>query len=311
MSSQPRYPPPGKTAIVTGSSSGIGRVTAIALARAGWNVCLTGRREQQLIQTLSLLHNAAGREDGAIYVVGDISNEEVVARVFEETAAKFGRVDLVFANAGISPPNVPIMEQKLEDWKATVDVNLTASWLCAREAFRYMSRQQPEGGRIVLNGSLSAYTPRPCELLEREAWDIDARRTDDERGVLVCDWLSSLARLALLAVMIPCANRTDTQPYTATKHAITGLAKSLSLDGRVHNIAVTQLDIGNAASDMTAKMKNGPGVLQANLERRHEDTFDSRHVADIVVHVAGLELEVNRTSPPPLPPKHTHTHNIR
>jgi NAD(P)-dependent dehydrogenase (short-subunit alcohol dehydrogenase family) len=137
--------------------------------------------------------------------------------VFKETAEKFGRIDLVFCNAGISPPNVPLAEQKLSDWQATVDVNLTAAWLCAREAYRYMEKQTPQGGRIIINGSISAYAPRP-----------------------------------------------NSSPYTATKTAMTGLTKSLSLDGRKFNIAVTQIDVGNAASEMTAKMKEGPGVPQVS-----------------------------------------------
>ncbi|EPQ32474.1 uncharacterized protein PFL1_00669 [Pseudozyma flocculosa PF-1] len=240
------FPRPGKTAIVTGGSSGIGRSSAIALAKAGWNVCVTGRRETELQSTLVDMHNASGRSDGGLYVAGDITKEDVVASVFKQTTAKFGRVDLLFANAGISPPNVPIMEQKLQDWQATVDVNLTAPWLCAREAFRAMSTQSPRGGRIIINGSLSAYTPRP-----------------------------------------------HTEPYTATKHAMTGLTKSLSLDGRAHDIAVTQLDIGNAASEMTLKMKSGPGVLQANGELAHEPTMDRRHVADQVVAIAEMDLSVN------------------
>lgn len=187
----------------------------MALARAGWNVTVTGRREAELQETVTLLNSAAGRQDAGFYVSGDITKEDVVLRVFKETAGKFGRVDLVFCNAGISPPNVPLAEQKLSDWQATVDVNLTAPYLCAREAFRYMEKQQPQGGRIIINGSISAYAPRPFS-----------------------------------------------SPYTATKTAMTGLTKSLSLDGRKFNIAVTQIDIGNAASEMTAKMKSGPGVPQ-------------------------------------------------
>lgn len=140
-------------------------------------------------------------------------------RVFKETSETFGRVDLIFCNAGISPPNVPLAEQKLSDWQATVDVNLTAPYLCAREAFRYMEKQQPQGGRIIINGSISAYAPRPFS-----------------------------------------------SPYTATKTAMTGLTKSLSLDGRKFNIAVTQIDVGNAASEMTAKMKEGPGVPQVSVK---------------------------------------------
>lgn len=164
------------------------------------------------------MEKAAGKSGIGHSVMGDITKEDVVLRVFAETAQRFGRVDLVFCNAGISPPNVPLAEQKFSDWQATVDVNLTAPYLCAREAFRYMEKQQPQGGRIIINGSISAYAPRP-----------------------------------------------HSSPYTATKTAMTGLSKSLSLDGRKFNIAVTQIDVGNAASEMTLKMKQGPGVPQVSL----------------------------------------------
>ncbi|GAC95657.1 hypothetical protein PHSY_003233 [Pseudozyma hubeiensis SY62] len=224
----------------------LGRTSAVALARAGWNVTVTGRRETELQETVTLLNQAAGRQDAGFYVSGDITKEDVVLRVFKETAEKFGRVDLVFCNAGISPPNVPLAEQKLSDWQATVDVNLTAPYLCAREAFRYMEKQQPQGGRIIINGSISAYAPRPFS-----------------------------------------------SPYTATKTAMTGLTKSLSLDGRKFNIAVTQIDIGNAASEMTAKMKSGPGVPQSDGSLRHEPTMDREYVGKEIVHIAEMPLGVN------------------
>ncbi|KAJ1031834.1 hypothetical protein NDA13_002220 [Ustilago tritici] len=240
------YPRPGKTAIITGGSSGLGQTSAIALARAGWNVTVTGRRENELQESVTLLNEAAGREGAGFYVAGDITKEDVVLRVFKETAEKFGRVDLVFCNAGISPPNVPLAEQKLSDWQATVDVNLTAPYLCAREAFRYMEKQQPQGGRIIINGSISAHAPRPFS-----------------------------------------------SPYTATKTAMNGLTKSLSLDGRKFNIAVTQIDIGNAASEMTAKIKSGPGVPQADGSMRHEPTMDREWVGKEIVHIAEMPLGVN------------------
>ncbi|KAJ1583606.1 hypothetical protein NDA12_001576 [Ustilago hordei] len=240
------YPRPGKTAIVTGGSSGLGQTSAIALARAGWNVTVTGRREKELQETARLLDEAAGREGAGFYVAGDIIKEDVVLRVFKETADKFGRVDLVFCNAGISPPNVPLAEQKLSDWQATVDVNLTAPYLCSREAFRYMEKQQPQGGRIIINGSISAHAPRPFS-----------------------------------------------SPYTATKTAMNGLTKSLSLDGRKFNIAVTQIDIGNAASEMTAKIKSGPGVPQADGSMRHEPIMDREWVGKEIVHIAEMPLGVN------------------
>lgn len=243
------YPRPGKTAIVTGGSSGLGRTSAIALARAGWNVTVTGRRENELQESVNLINQAAGREGAGHFVSGDITKEDVVLRTFKETAEKFGRVDLVFCNAGISVPAVPLAEQKLSDWQATVDVNLTASWLCAREAFRYMEKQQPQGGRIIINGSISAYAPRP-----------------------------------------------NAQAYTATKTAMTGLTKTLSLDGRKFNIAVTQIDVGNAASEMTAKMKSGPGVPQSDGSLRHEPTMDRDWVGKEIVHVAEMPLGVNGKS---------------
>ncbi|GAK62416.1 3-oxoacyl-ACP reductase [Moesziomyces antarcticus] len=239
------YPRPGKTAIVTGGSSGLGRTSAVALARAGWNVTVTGRRETELRESCDQIDAASGRSSSH-YVAGDITKEDVVLRVFKETAEKFGRIDLVFCNAGISPPNVPLAEQKLSDWQATVDVNLTAAWLCAREAYRYMEKQSPQGGRIIINGSISAYAPRP-----------------------------------------------NTSPYTATKTAMTGLTKSLSLDGRKFNIAVTQIDVGNAASEMTAKMKEGPGVPQADGSMRHEPTMDREWVGKEIVHIAEMPLSVN------------------
>ena len=245
------YPRPGKTAIVTGGSSGLGRTSAIALARAGWNVTVTGRRENELQESVSLINQAAGREGAGHFVSGDITKEDVVLRTFHETAEKFGRIDLVFCNAGISPPNVPLAEQKLSDWQATVDVNLTASWLCAREAFRYMEKQQPQGGRIIINGSISAYAPRP-----------------------------------------------NAQAYTATKTAMTGLTKTLSLDGRKFNIAVTQIDVGNAASEMTAKMKSGPGVPQSDGSLRQEPTMNRDWVGKEIVHVAEMPLGVNGKSQP-------------
>lgn len=166
--------------------------------------------------------------------------------VFKRTVAAWQRVDLVFVNAGISPPAVPLAQQKLSDFVSTVNVNLIAAYLCARESFRYMAQQSPKGGRIVMNGSISAHTPRP-----------------------------------------------HSEGYTATKHAITGLTKTLSLDGREHDIAVTQIDIGNAATEMGLRAKAGPGLLQASGEHRHEDVMDLSWAAKEVAHVASLPLSVN------------------
>ncbi|CAO1627930.1 unnamed protein product [Sympodiomycopsis kandeliae] len=232
-----------KVAIVTGGSSGIGRATAIELAQAGWRVCVTGRRETELQETVKAIQEG---EAEAIHVAGDITQEDVVARVFKETTSRWRRIDLVFINAGISPPSVPLADQKLTDFISTVNVNLIASYLCARESFRYMSTQSPQGGRIVLNGSISAHTPRP-----------------------------------------------HSEGYTSTKHAITGLSKTLSLDGRQFDIAVTQIDIGNAASEMGLKAKSGQGLLQADGEYRQEDVMDLTYAAKEVVHAANLPLGVN------------------
>lgn len=225
-------------AIVTGAGSGIGRGVAQKLLALGWRVALTGRREAPLVET------ATGFDDVALIVPGDVSREDDVARVFAQTVAKWSRVDLLFNNAGIFPTGKTIDEVPVADWRASVDINLTGAFLCAREAFAQMRRQQPQGGRIINNGSISAHAPRPQSVA-----------------------------------------------YTATKHAITGLTRSLSLDGRPFNIACGQIDIGNAASELTSGI--GSGALQANGTRMAEPRMDIADVADGVAYMAGLPLSAN------------------
>lgn len=229
-----------KTAIVTGAGSGIGRAAAIALARDGWSVVLAGRRAEALAATAALVPPEAS----VLCVPTDVTDEGSVRTLFEKTIDHFGRVDLLFNNAGVGSPPVPLEEFSLEKWRKIVDVNLTGAFLCLREAFRVMKSQTPRGGRIINNGSISAHVPR-------------LRST----------------------------------PYTATKHAITGLTKSAALDGREFDIACGQIDIGNAATDMTAKMSEG--VLQADGRIAVEPTIDVDCVARAVVYMASLPLEAN------------------
>jgi len=226
--------------MVTGAGSGIGRAAALALLNAGYAVVLAGRRQEALEKTIA----QAPTDAASLAVATDIRNETSVAALFRATQEKFGRLDLLFNNAGVGAPQIPFDELSLEQWNEVVSVNLTGAFLCARAAYRLMKEQVPQGGRIINNGSISAQVPRP-----------------------------------------------QSAPYTASKHAITGLTKSLSLDGRAHNIACGQIDIGNAASAMTSHMPQG--VLQADGSRRAEPTMDVRHVADAIVHMAGLPLEAN------------------
>jgi NAD(P)-dependent dehydrogenase (short-subunit alcohol dehydrogenase family) len=227
-----------KIALITGAGSGIGRQTALALAEAGYAVVLAGRREAPLRET-------AERITGPAEVVTvDVTSEESVAALFATTADRFGRLDLLFNNAGISTPPIPVADLPVDLWRKVVDTNLTGAFLCARAAFRLMARQDPRGGRIINNGSISAHSPRPHSIA-----------------------------------------------YTATKHAITGLTKSLSLDGRAHNIACGQIDIGNAATDMTERMSTG--VPQANGAIAVEPTMSTADVAATVVHMAALPLGAN------------------
>lgn len=230
-----------RVALVTGAGSGIGRAVALKLQGDGFDVALLGRRVEELKKTADAGSAAGGQ---FLIAAADVANEADVANAFKTTRDTFGRLDLLFNNAGTFTQGVPIDELPLADWKRVVDVNLTGSFLCAREAVRIMKAQSPKGGRIINNGSISAQVPRPFSAA-----------------------------------------------YTATKHAITGLTKSLSLDGRADNIACSQIDIGNAATDLTAKM--GSGILQANGTTMVEPRMDVAHVADAVLYIANLPLDAN------------------
>jgi NAD(P)-dependent dehydrogenase (short-subunit alcohol dehydrogenase family) len=220
-------------AIVTGAGSGIGRAVARALADAGWDVVLAGRREAPLRETLP----------DALAVPTDVSDPASVDALFKAAKRHHGRIDLLVNNAGLGI-TAPVEDLAYKDWQTVVDTNLTGSFLCAQAAFRVMAKQDPRGGRIVNNGSLSAYVPRPHSIA-----------------------------------------------YTATKHAVTGLTRSLSLEGRAHDIACGQIDIGNAATDMTERMSQG--VLQADGSTAAEPTIDVDHVARAVVYMASLPLDAN------------------
>jgi NAD(P)-dependent dehydrogenase (short-subunit alcohol dehydrogenase family) len=230
-----------KVAIVTGAGSGIGRAAAIALLNAGYCVALAGRREDALLATAAQAGEAGSR---ALAVPTDVRDAASVKALFARTREAFGRLDLLFNNAGTGTPPVPLEELTLEQWKNTVDINLTGAFLCTQEAFRIMKDQSPRGGRIINNGSISAHAPRPF-----------------------------------------------TAPYTATKHAITGLTRSTSLDGRAYDIACGQIDIGNAATDMTERM--AVGVLQPRGDMMIEPRMDVAHVASAIVQMASLPLEAN------------------
>ncbi|HEY7731734.1 MAG TPA: SDR family oxidoreductase [Gaiellaceae bacterium] len=226
-------------ALVTGAGSGIGKASAIALADAGFTVVLAGRRPEPLQAAAA----EAGRD--AVALTCDVTQPSSVAALFEEIAARFGRLDLLFNNAGVAGPPAPLEDVGVDEWRSVLDTNVTGAFLCTQEAFRLMKRQLPRGGRIINNGSLSSSVPRP-----RSA------------------------------------------PYTAAKHAITGLTRSTSLDGREHDIACGQIDIGNAATDMTQRMR-GPGVPQAGGTVEREPTIDLSDVARAVVYMATLPLGAN------------------
>jgi NAD(P)-dependent dehydrogenase (short-subunit alcohol dehydrogenase family) len=231
----------GRIALVTGAGSGIGRAVSLTLQAAGYAVVLAGRRAGRLEETAS----QAKPDGGAMLVVpADVADPESVRTLFARTREAFGRLDVLFNNAGIGAPAIPIEDLTLEQWSAVVGTNLTGAFLCAREAIRIMKAQEPRGGRIINNGSISAHTPRP-----------------------------------------------DSAPYTATKHAMTGLTKCISLDGRKYDIACSQIDVGNAATEMSAPMARG--VPQPDGTRRVEPRFDVRHVADAVLYMANLPLEAN------------------
>jgi NAD(P)-dependent dehydrogenase (short-subunit alcohol dehydrogenase family) len=227
-----------KTAVVTGAGSGIGLAVARAFAQDGYRVVLAGRRREPL--------EAAAREMAAKTLVmpTDVGDPASVRALFAETHAEFGRVDVLFNNAGVGASAVPLEELTHEQWKAVVDTNLSGAFYCTQEAFRLMKRQDPRGGRIINNGSISAHTPRP-----------------------------------------------HSAPYTATKHGITGLTKSTALDGRKYDIACGQIDIGNAATDMTARMQGG--VMQPDGALRPEARMDVEHVAQAVLYMANLPLDAN------------------
>jgi NAD(P)-dependent dehydrogenase (short-subunit alcohol dehydrogenase family) len=230
-----------RVALVTGAGSGIGRAVALKLQSAGFDVALLGRRVSELQRTAAGATNIGGR---FLVTPADVTDEAAVETAFEETREAFGRLDLLFNNAGTFTQGVPLDEMTVEEWKRVVDVNLTGPFLCARQAIRIMKAQEPKGGRIINNGSISAQVPRPFSAA-----------------------------------------------YTATKHAITGITKSISLDGRADNIACSQIDIGNAATDLTAKM--GSGILQANGSVMVEPRIDVSHVADAVLYIANLPLDAN------------------
>ena len=230
----------GKVAIVTGAGSGIGRAVALAFLGAGYRTALAGRRRDALEETAA----ASGAGERALVVPTDVTQPESVNALFEETVWRFGRVDVLFNNAGRFAPGVPLEDLTFDQWKQVVDVNLTGMFLCTQAAFRVMKAQVPRGGRIINNGSISAQAPRP-----------------------------------------------NSAPYTATKHGVTGLTKATALDGRKYDIACGQIDIGNALTDMTARMPRG--VPQADGSVRVEPTMDVQHVATAVLHMASLPLEAN------------------
>jgi NAD(P)-dependent dehydrogenase (short-subunit alcohol dehydrogenase family) len=229
-----------KVALITGAGTGIGKVTALALLREGYKVVLSGRRPEVLesVAQESLLPQQT------LIVPTDVTSLESVQALFAKTEAAFGRLDLLFNNAGVGAPAIPLEELSYQQWKDVIDTNLTGSFLCTQEAFKLMKRQQPSGGRIINNGSISAHAPRP-----------------------------------------------NSAPYTASKHAITGLTKATSLDGRKYNIACGQIDIGNADTSMATAMKQG--ILQANGSVATESTIDAAHVAQAVLYMASLPLGAN------------------
>ena len=230
----------GKVAIVTGGGSGVGKYTAFALLRDGYAVAVAGRRATALESTVS----EAPSGSQVLAVPADVTDEDSVTALFAKTTETFGRIDLLFNNAGIGAPPVPLEELTFEQWTSVVNVNLTGSFLCTREAFRVMKSQTPMGGRIINNGSISAHVPRP-----------------------------------------------NSSPYTSTKHAITGLTRSTSLDGRKYDIACGQIDIGNAVTPMTERMTDG--VPQANGTTLAEPRMDVNHVGDAVVYMGSLPLDAN------------------
>lgn len=232
---------PEKVAIVTGGGTGIGRAVALALAAEGYAVVIAGRRKEPLEATAN---EASASGKSMVATVTDVGDPASVRRLFDSAKQRFGRLDLLFNNAGQLAPSVPLEELTYEQWKAVVDTNLTGTFLCTQQAIRMMKAQQPRGGRIINNGSISAHTPRPLSA-----------------------------------------------PYTATKHAITGLTKSTALDGRAYDIACGQIDAGNATTNLTTEMATG--ILQASGEVASEPTIDVDHVVRAVLYMASLPLDAN------------------
>ena len=232
---------PRPVAVVTGAGSGIGRAVTRALLGAGYRVALAGRREDALRETLA---DVPAARETTLVVPTDVTDPRAVRSLFARVADAYGRVDLLFNNAGVFGAPAPLDEVSIDEWRTAVDTNLTGSFLCAQEAFRAMKAQNPQGGRIINNGSISAHVPRPHAVA-----------------------------------------------YTATKHAITGLTKATSLDGRAFSIACGQIDIGNASTELVARI--GEGALQADGSVRPEPLMDVRHAADAVLYMAGLPLDAN------------------
>lgn len=230
-----------RVAVITGAGSGVGRASALGLLRHGWTVVLNGRRIERLEETQAMAGDDAAR---TLAVAADVSNAEGVASLFSQVRETYGRLDMLFNNAGGGSPPVLLEDLTLGQWQRVVDLNLTGAFLCTQEAFRIMKDQDPRGGRIINNGSISADRPRP-----------------------------------------------NSAPYTSTKHALTGLTKSIALDGRKYDIAGGQIDIGNALTEMTGGM--GRGVPQPSGERMAEPTFDVEHVADAIVYMSNLPLDAN------------------
>ncbi|HPU51571.1 MAG TPA: SDR family oxidoreductase [Burkholderiaceae bacterium] len=228
-------------ALITGAGSGVGRATSIAFLNAGWKVVLAGRRPDALAATIA---QAGDKGDMALAVPTDVGDPKSVRALFDAAVARFGRLDFLFNNAGTGAPPVPLEDLTYEQWMTVVNANLTGTFLCMQQAFRVMKDQSPRGGRIVNNGSISAYAPRP-----------------------------------------------NSAPYTSTKHAVSGLTRSGALDGRKYDIAVGQIDIGNAVTEMTERMVKG--VIQPDGSMRVEPRMDVDHVAQSVLHMAGLPLESN------------------
>jgi NAD(P)-dependent dehydrogenase (short-subunit alcohol dehydrogenase family) len=230
-----------RVAIVTGAGTGIGKAAALALLKDGYSVALAGRRKEPLEETKAAAGAASSR---ALVVPTDVAHLESIRALFAKTKETFGRLDVLFNNAGVGAPGIPMEDLTFEQWKTVVDINLTGPFLCTQEAIKLMKSQDPRGGRIINNGSISAHAPRP-----------------------------------------------NSAPYTSTKHAITGLTKSTSLDGRKYDIACSQIDIGNAQTPLAARMKDG--VPQANGTIAPEPLMDVDHVGDAILHIANLPLDTN------------------